>query len=74
MKEPTVTVEHTLYQVVVKPGEVLTVYLEVGDGFVGTFRQIELRVTPDGRRQIFIRDLDVGDVEIMPFTEWYGIP
>lgn len=67
MKEPTVTVDHTLYQVVVEPGEYLAVYLRTT---LGGLAQVELRVTPDGQPQIFV---DRGEVEIWPFSEWYSI-
>lgn len=60
---PTELVTFTL-----KPGQVTTAWLDsVPHDGARNARQVELRVTRDGRRQIFV---DPKEVEVLSFDQW----
>ncbi len=63
MNDPSVCV--TLSTVNIEPGEVFTVYL--GD-FDSGRTQVELRVLPDGTRQVFLPE-EYMDI-VRPFEDW----
>lgn len=64
MKYPEVTVEKEIKNITLYNGMVITIWLSNGKEDFPT----ELRVTPDGKPEIYCDDL-----KIIPFKEWYKI-
>lgn len=65
----TLRTEIDLHNVNVRTSEVLTVWLGTHETDADPPRtQVELRVLPDGTREIFVDD---PAVRIRPFSEWY---
>lgn len=60
-------------QVTIDRGETLTVWLNAGEGGARDAVQVELRVRPDGVREIFV-DAGEGRVSIREFKDWKAMP
>lgn len=80
-KYPIKSIEVAIDQISIRNGQVITVFLFDKDASMNdesklrfgepSHIQVELRVLPDGKREIFISDLN--KVEIKPFSQWTPI-
>ena len=72
MRLPTINITHTVESVNVHAGESLTVWMRPGlrgdlSPELGPAQQIELRITPDGKTEIFSTSPTV----VKDFDSWY---
>lgn len=67
MKNPQIEFRKEINEIKVTKNEFLTLWVQDGDG--DSFIQVELRVTPEGRPEIYTDILSI----VKTFREWYNI-